>query len=128
MANRQKQAGGAIKGIGGKTTFDTKKNTITTGTGPQKRTAQLGKTSVVTDPKTGKQDTGYLAYKGGKAVYKRAAATGSDDGIIARFRRFVDPSGARQSDAANAARNLAAARQNDANRQKALGVKFSPGK
>ena len=127
MANRQKQAGGAIKGIGGKTTFDTKKNTITTGTGPQKRTAQLGKTSVITGP-GGKQEVGHLAYKGGKAVYKRAAATGSDDGIIARFRRFVDPSGAKQSDAANAARNLATARQNDANRQKALGVKFSPGK
>ena len=127
MANRQKQAGGAIKGIGGKTTFDTKKNTITTGTGPQKRTAQLAKTSVITGP-GGKQEVGHLAYKGGKAVYKRAAATGSDDGIIARFRRFVDPSGAKQSDAANAARNLATARQNDANRQKALGVKFSPGK
>ena len=127
LANRQKQAGGAIKGIGGKTTFDTKKNTITTGTGPQKRTAQLAKTSVITGP-GGKQEVGHLAYKGGKAVYKRAAATGSDDGIIARFRRFVDPSGAKQSDAANAARNLATARQNDANRQKALGVKFSPGK
>ena len=127
MANRQKQAGGAIKGIGGKTTFDTKRNTITTGTGPQKRTAQLAKTSVVTGP-GGKQEVGHLAYKGGKAVYKRAATPGSDDGIFARIRRAVDPSGARQSDAANAARNLATARQNDANRQKALGVKFSPGK
>ena len=127
MDNRQKQAGGAIKGIGGKTTFDTKKNTITTGTGPQKRTAQLGKTSVITGP-GGKQEVGYLAYKGGKAVYKRAAATGSDGGIIARFRRFVDPSGAKQSDAANTANKLATARQSDANRQRALGVKFSPGK
>ena len=128
MANRQKQAGGAIKGIGGKTTFDTKKNTITTGTGAQRKTAQLGKTSVVTDPKTGKQDTGYLAYKGGKAVYKRAAAAGSDDGIFARIRRAVDPSGAKQSDAANAAKKLATARQSDAARNKALGVKFGPGK
>jgi len=127
MANRQKQAGGAIKGIGGKTTFDTKKNTITTGTGPQKRTAQLGKTSVITGP-GGKQEVGHLAYKGGKAVYKRASATGSDDGIFARIRRAVDPSGARQSDAANAAKKLATARQSDAARNKALGVKFSPGK
>jgi hypothetical protein len=127
-ANRKSQAGGAIKGIGGKTTFDTKKNTITTGTGAQRKTAQLGKTSVVTDPKTGKQDTGYLAYKGGKAVYKRAAAAGSDDGIFARIRRAVDPSGAKQSDAANAAKKLATARQSDAARNKALGVKFGPGK
>ena len=56
-ANRQGQSGGALKGIGGKTTFDTKKNTITTGTGAQRKTAQLAKTSVVNDPKTGKQDT-----------------------------------------------------------------------
>ena len=129
-ANRKSQAGGAIKGIGGKTTFDTKKNTITTGTGAQRKTAQLGKTSVVTGP-GGKQDTGYLAYKGGKAVYKRAdtkslAQTSSNP--LERIGRSLFAGAYKQSDAANAAKKLSTARQSDTARNKALGVKFSPGK
>jgi hypothetical protein len=40
-ANRKGQAGGAIKGIGGKTTFDTKKNTITTGAGSTKKNCSV---------------------------------------------------------------------------------------
>ena len=129
-ANRKSQAGGAIKGIGGKTTFDTKKNTITTGTGAQRKTAQLGKTSVVTGP-GGKQDTGYLAYKGGKAVYKRSdtkslAQTSSNP--LERIGRSLFAGAYKKSDAANAAKKLSTARQSDAARNKALGVKFSPGK
>jgi hypothetical protein len=129
-ANRQGQAGGAIKGIGGKTTFDTKKNTITTGTGSQRKTAQLGKTSVVTGP-GGKQDIGYLAYKGGKAVYKRAdtkslAQTSSNP--LERIGRSLFAGAYKKSDAANAAKKLATARQSDTARNKALGVKFGPGK
>jgi hypothetical protein len=129
-ANRQGQSGGAIKGIGGKTSFDTKKNTITTGTGSQRKTAQLGKTSVVTGP-GGKQDTGYLAYKGGKAVYKRAdtkslAQTSSNP--LERIGRSLFAGAYKKSDAANAAKKLATARQSDAARNKALGVKFGPGK
>jgi hypothetical protein len=128
-ANRQSQSGGALKGIGGKTTFDTKKNTITTGTGTQRRTAQLGKTSVVTGP-GGKQDVGYLAYKGGKAVYKRAdtkslAQTSSNP--LERIGRSLCAGAYKQSDAANAAKKLATARQSDAARNKALGVKMKPG-
>ena len=128
-ANRKGQSGGAIKGIGGKTTFDTKKNTITTGTGSQRKTAQLGKTSVVTGP-GGKQDTGYLAYKGGKAVYKRAdtkslAQTSSNP--LERIGRSLFAGAYKQSDAANAAKNLAKARQSDTARNKALGVKMKPG-
>jgi hypothetical protein len=128
-ANRQSQSGGALKGIGGKTTFDTKKNTITTGTGTQRRTAQLGKTSVVTGP-GGKQDVGYLAYKGGKAVYKRAdtkslAQTSSNP--LERIGRSLFAGAYKQSDAANAAKKLATARQSDAARNKALGVKMKPG-
>jgi hypothetical protein len=128
-ANRQSQSGGAIKGIGGKTTFDTKKNTITTGTGTQRKTAQLGKTSVVTGP-GGKQDVGYLAYKGGKAVYKRAdtkslAQTSSNP--LERIGRSLFAGAYKQSDAANAAKKLAVARQSDAARNKALGVKMKPG-
>lgn len=129
-ANRQSQSGGAIKGIGGKTTFDTKKNTITTGTGAQRKTAQLGKTSVVTGP-GGKQEVGHLAYKGGKAVYKRAdtkslAQTSSNP--LERIGRSLFAGAYKKSDAANAAKNLAKARQSDAARNKALGVKFGPGK
>lgn len=129
-ANRQRQAGGGLIGIGGKTTFDTKKNTITTGSGSQRRTAQLGKTSVVTDPKTGKQDVGYLAYKGGKAVYKRAdtqnlAQTSSNP--FERIGRTLFAGAYKQNDARLAAQKLAAARQSDTARNKALGVKFKPG-
>jgi hypothetical protein len=130
-ANRKGQAGGAIKGIGGKTTFDTNKNTITTGTGAQRKTAQLGKTSVVTNPKTGKQEVGNLAYKDGKAVYKRSdtkslAQTSSNP--LERIGRSLFAGAYKKSDAANAAKKLATARQSDAARNKALGVKFGPGK
>jgi hypothetical protein len=129
-ANRKGQAGGAIKGIGGKTTFDTKKNTITTGTGAQRKTAQLGKTSVITGP-GGKQEVGNLAYKGGKAVYKRSdtkslAQTSSNP--LERIGRSLFAGAYKKSDAANAAKKLATARQSDAARNKALGVKFGPGK
>ena len=129
-ANRKSQAGGAIIGIGGKTTFDTKKNTITTGTGAQRKTAQLGKTSVITGP-GGKQEVGNLAYKGGKAVYKRSdtkslAQTSSNP--LERIGRSLFAGAYKKSDAANAAKKLATARQSDAARNKALGVKFGPGK
>jgi hypothetical protein len=129
-ANRKGQSGGAIKGIGGKTTFDTKKNTITTGTGAQRKTAQLGKTSVVTGP-GGKQEVGNLAYKGGKAVYKRSdtkslAQTSSNP--LERVGRSLFAGAYKKSDAANAAKKLATARQSDTARNKALGVKMLPGK
>jgi hypothetical protein len=125
--NRQGQSGGALKGVGGKTTFDTKKNTITSGG----KTAQLGKTSVVTDPKTGKQEVGNLAYKGGKAVYKRSdtkslAQTSSNP--LERIGRSLFAGAYKKSDTANAAKKLATARQRDGARNKALGVKMLPGK
>jgi hypothetical protein len=126
-ANRKAQAGGAIKGVGGKTSFDTKKNTITSGG----KTAQLGKTSVVTNPKTGKQEVGNLAYKNGQAVYKRSdtkslAQTSSNP--FERIGRTINPNAYKQSDAANAAKKLNQARQSDVARNKALGVKLQPGK
>jgi hypothetical protein len=130
-ANRKSQSGGEIKGIGGKTTFDTKKNTITTGTGAQRKTAQLAKTSVVNDPKTGKQEVGNLAYKGGKAVYKRSdtkslAQTSSNP--LERIGRSLFAGAYKKSDAENAAKKLNQARASDATRNKALGVKMLPGK
>ena len=129
-ANRQSQAGGALKGIGGKTTFDTKKGTMTTGAGSQRKTVQLGKTSVVTDPKTGKQGVGYLAYKGGQAVYKRPdtkslAQTSSNP--FERIGRTINPGAYKANDARIAAQKLAQARASDTARNKALGVKMKPG-
>jgi len=131
-ANRQRQAGSAIKGIGGPTSFNTKNNTITTGTGAQRRTAQLGKTSVVTGP-GGKQETGYLAYKGGKAVYKRADTKSLAQTSSNPLERFARSTGLfagayKANDAKLAAKKLATARQSDVARNKALGVKMLPGK
>ena len=124
--NRKSQAGGGLVGTGGKTTFDTKKNTITTGG----KTAQLGKTSVVTDPKTGKKDVGYLAYKGGKAVYKRPdtkslAQTSSNP--LERVGRSLFAGAYKANDAKLAAAKLKTAATSDASRNKQLGVKLKPG-
>lgn len=123
-ANRKSQSGGGLVGTGGKTTFDTKKNTITTGG----KTAQLGKTSVVTDPKTGKKDVGYLAYKGGKAVYKRPdtkslAQTSSNP--LERVGRSLFAGAYKANDAKLAAAKLKTSATSDIKRQQSLGVKGS---
>jgi hypothetical protein len=127
---RQSQEGGELKGIGGKTTFDTKKGTMTTGSGPQKKTVQLAKTSVVKDPKTGKAEVGHLAYKGGKAVYKRAdtsnaALAKTSSNVWERIGRTVNPGAYKQHDAKQQAAKLKQASQSDIKRQKDLGVKGS---
>jgi hypothetical protein len=124
-ANRKSQSGGGLVGTGGKTTFDTKKNTITSGG----KTAQLGKTSVVTDPKTGKQGVGYLAYKGGKAVYKKPdtkslAQTSSNP--LERVGRSLFAGAYKANDAKLAAAKLKTAAASDASRNKQLGVKLKP--
>ena len=124
--NRKSQSGGGLVGTGGKTTFDTKKNTITSGG----KTAQLGKTSVVTDPKTGKQGVGYLAYKGGKAVYKKPdtkslAQTSSNP--LERVGRSLFAGAYKANDAKLAAAKLKTAATSDASRNKQLGVKLKPG-
>lgn len=130
QANRQRQSGAALKGIGGKTTFDTKKGTMTTGAGSQQRTVKLGKTSVVTGP-GGKQDVGHLAYKGGKAVYKRAADPSTlartSSNPFERIGRTLFAGAYKKHDAAKKQQALNTARQSDVKRQKALGVKFKPG-
>jgi len=136
MANRQRQAGTAVKGIGGKTTFSQTKpggaGFMSTGSGSQRKTVQLAKTGVV--QRGGQSVAGHLAFKtdskGQKqAVYKAPPAPGTGTkNPLERIGRSLFKGAYKQSDAANAARNLAAARQNDANRQKALGVKFGPGK
>ena len=120
VKNRKRQAGGALVGTGGKTTFDTKKNTMTTGG----KTVNLRKTSVVTDPKTGKKETGYLAYKDGKAVYKRADKPGTGtSNPFERIGRAINPNAYKANDAKLAAEKLKKAQANDAARNKDLGIK-----
>jgi hypothetical protein len=127
--NRQRQAGSAIKGIGGKTTFDTKKNTMTTGTGAQRKTVKLGKTGVV--QRGGKSVAGHLAYKDGKAVYKAGPSAQSlaktSSNPLERIGRTLFAGAYKKHDAAKAKQALQKARQSDASRNKALGVKFKPG-
>jgi len=126
LKNRQRQAGGELKGIGGKTTFDTKKNTMTTGSGSQKKTVELAKTSVVKDPKTGKAETGFLAYKDGKAIYKRSAKPGEgSSNALERIGRTINPNAYKANDAKLAAQKLKQASASDIKRQQALGVKGS---
>jgi hypothetical protein len=132
-ANRKSQSGGEIKGIGGPTSFSQKKPGgaafISTGSGPQRRTAQLAKTSVVTGP-GGKQEVGNLAFKDGKAVYKRAdtkslAQTSSNP--LERIGRTIAAGAYKDNDAKLAATKLATARTSDATRNQKLGVKLKPG-
>ena len=127
-ANRQRQAGTAVKGIGGTTTFDTKKNTITTGSGAQRKTVGLAKTGVV--QRGGQSVAGNLAYKGGKAVYKAGPSAQSlaktSSNPLERIGRSLFAGAYKKSDAANAAKKLATARASDAARNKALGVKSKP--
>ena len=133
-ANRKSQSGGEIKGIGGPTSFSQKKPGgaafISTGSGPQRKTVELAKTSVVTDPKSGKQEVGNLAFKGGKAVYKRAdtkslAQTSSNP--FERIGRTIAAGAYKANDAKLAAAKLATARASDASRNQKLGVKLKPG-
>lgn len=129
-ANRQRQAGTAIKGIGGKTTFDTKKNTMTTGTGSQRKTVGLAKTGVV--QRGGQSVAGHLAYKGGKAVYKAGPSAQSlaktSSNPLERIGRTLFAGAYKKHDAAKAQQALQKARQNDMTRQQKLGVKALPGK
>lgn len=124
---RQSQSGGALVGTGGKTTFDTKKHTMTTGTGPNQKTIRLTKLSAVKDPKSGNLETGHLAYKGGKAVYKRAdtsnatlAKTSSNP--WERFGRTINPNAYKASDEAARKAKLQKAIASDNLRNRDLGI------
>lgn len=133
-ANRQRQAGTAIKGIGGQTTFSQKKPGgpafMSTGSGSQRKTVQLAKTGVV--QRGGQSVAGHLAFKGGKAVYKAGPSAQSlaktSSNPLERIGRTLFSGAYKQHDKAKAQQALARARQSDAARQKALGVKLKPGK
>jgi hypothetical protein len=132
QANRQRQAGTAVKGIGGKTTFSQTKPGgpafMSTGSGSQRKTVQLAKTGVV--QRGGQSVAGNLAFKGGKAVYKAGPSAQSlaktSSNPLERIGRTMFAGAYKKSDAANAAKKLATARQSDAARNKALGVKAKP--
>ena len=130
---RQSQAGGGLAGIGGKTTFSKGKGGtafMSTGTGKQRKTVQLDKTSVVRDAK-GKEAVGHLAFKGGKAVYKRAADPSTlartSSNPFERIGRSLFAGAYKKSDEAAKQKALAKARQSDVKRQQKLGVKMKPG-
>jgi hypothetical protein len=130
-ANRQSQSGGGLKGIGGKTTFSKGKNGtgfMSTGSGSQRKTVQLDKTSVVNDPTTGKKEVGYLAYKDGKAVYKRPEAKSlaqTSSNPLERVGRSLFADKYKQNDAKLAAAKLKTAATSDIKRQQSLEVKGS---
>ena len=131
-SNRQRQAGGGLAGIGGKTTFSKGKGGtgfMSTGAGKQRKTVQLDKTSVVRDAK-GKEAVGNLAFKGGKAVYKRAADPSTlartSSNPFERIGRSLFAGAYKKSDAAQQQKKIAAARQSDVKRQQKLGVKMKP--
>ena len=131
-ANRQRQAGSAVKGVGGKTTFGQKKPGgpafMSTGSGSQRKTVQLAKTGVV--QRGGQSVAGNLAFKGGKAVYKAGPSAQSlaktSSNPLERVGRSLFAGAYKKSDAANAAKKLATARASDAARNRALGVKSKP--
>jgi len=130
---RQSQSGGGLAGIGGKTTFSKGKGGaafMSTGAGKQRKTVQLDKTSVVRDAK-GKEAVGHLAFKGGKAVYKRAADPSTlartSSNPFERIGRSLFAGAYKKSDEAARQKKIAAARQSDVKRQQKLGVKMKPG-
>ena len=131
-SNRQRQAGGGLAGIGGKTTFSKGKGGtgfMSTGSGSQRKTVQLDKTSVVKDPKTGKAEVGHLAFKGGKAVYKRAADPSTlaktSSNPLERVGRSLFAGAYKKSDEQARQAKLKTAAASDVKRQQALGVKGS---
>ena len=131
-ANRQRQAGSAVKGIGGSTSFSQKKPGgpafMSTGSGAQRKTVQLAKTGVV--QRGGQSVAGYLAKKDGKAVYKAGPSAQSlaktSSNPLERVGRSLFAGAYKKSDAANAAKKLATARASDAARNLKLGVKSKP--
>jgi hypothetical protein len=134
QANRQRQAGSALKGIGGKTTFSQKKPGgpafMSTGVGSQRKTVQLAKTGEV--QRDGKSTTGYLAFKGGKAVYKAGpsaqtlAQTSSNP--LERIGRSLFAGAYKQHDIQKQQQALQKARESDIARGRALGLKYGPGR
>lgn len=107
--------GSAIVGTGGKTTFDTKKNTITTGG----KTAQLPKTKIL--PGGG---VGDLAYRNGKPVYlaRASMAQRGNQSLLARVSRATGIGGQRERDQAALNKERTQAIQNTLRYRQQLGI------
>ena len=109
--------GSAISGSGGPTTVDKKAGTITSGG----RTAKLGSTQLITDPRTGKKVVADLAYKGGKATYlARPSVASRDTNLASRFSRWSGIGGQRAADAAAAKKEYRTALKNTQTYQKQI--------
>ena len=111
--------GSAITGTGGPTTVSRQAGTVTSGG----KTAKLGSTQLIRDPKTGKQTVGDLAYKGGKATYlARPSAAASDTNLFSRLSRATGIGGQRERDSAASRRDYRTALRSTQNYQKQLGI------
>jgi hypothetical protein len=116
--------GSAITGLGGQTKVDKKSGTITT----QGKTAKLGSTQLVRDPKSGKQVVGDLAYKGGKPVYIARPSTASRESNASpgsawrNLQRSLNIGGQRERDVAAAKQEYRTALKNTQTYQKQLGI------
>lgn len=127
--NRERQAGKALVGTGGKTTFSSKGKDVfmSTGAPGARKTVQLAKTSVVKDPVTGKSQVGYLAKQGGQAVYKRAADPSTlaktSTNWLERLGRTVNPGAYTQHDIKQTQAKLKQAQASDATMRSKLGIK-----
>lgn len=116
--------GSAITGVGGPMKVNQKAGTITTGG----KTAQLGKTQLIRDPKTGRQVVGDLAYRGGKPVYLARASTASRDtygtpgGVWRNLQRRLNIGGQRERDVAAANKEYRTALASTQKYTKQLGV------
>ena len=130
-ANRQRQAGSSIKGIGGPTTFSKGKGGtgfMSTGVGSQRKTVQLAKTGEV--QRGGQSVAGHLAFitgPGGRkqAVYKAGPSAQSlaqtSSNPLERIGRSLFAGAYKQHDIQKQQQALAKARQSDIARNKALG-------
>ena len=131
-ANRQRQAGSAVKGIGGSTSFSQKKPGgpafMSTGSGEQRKTVQLAKTGVV--QRGGKRVAGYAAKQCNQIVYKAGPSAQSlaktSSNPLERVGRSLFAGAYKAHDAKQAAKKLATARASDAARNLKLGVKAKP--
>jgi hypothetical protein len=123
-------SGSGIRGIGGPTTVSKtdRGSFISTGSGAQRKTAQLASTQLIRDPKSGKQVVGDLAFKGGQATYLSRPSTASRDsnatpgGAWRNVQRSLNLGGQRERDAAASKREYRTALQNTQQYTKKLGI------
>jgi hypothetical protein len=107
--------GSGIVGIGGKTTFNTKANTITTGG----KTAALPRTKILPGGAVGD-----LAYRGGKPVYvaRGSMVQRGNQSLLARVSRATGIGGQRERDTAALNRERQQAMQSTLRYRKQLGI------